>query len=130
MARSLSYITSTQLLSLARNPRVAIVDVRDEERSYDPHIGGSLHFASESFSQKLPDLVQAVSGKDTLVFHCALSKVRGPTCAQLFLDYLSESKEDMDIKNVLVLEKGFNGWQYAGKPVCTCTDSPCKGTCS
>ncbi|KAF3319784.1 arsenate reductase 2.2 [Carex littledalei] len=130
MARSLSYVTSTQLLSLARNPRVAIVDVRDEERSYDPHIGGSLHFASETFSQKLPDLIQAVKGKDTLVFHCALSQVRGPTCARLFLDHLSESKEDMDIKNVMVLERGFNGWQHAGRPVCTCTDSPCKGTCS
>lgn len=48
---------------------------RDEERSYDAHITGSLHYASDSFSQKIPNLLQDVKGKDTLVFHCALSQV-------------------------------------------------------
>lgn len=48
---------------------------RDEERSYDAHIAGSLHYASDTFSERMPDLLQAVKGKDTLVFHCALSKV-------------------------------------------------------
>jgi hypothetical protein len=54
---------------------------RDEERSYQAHIAGSHHFASGSFAARLPDLVQATSGKDTLVFHCALSQVkdRNPT---------------------------------------------------
>ncbi|RRT72616.1 hypothetical protein B296_00017701 [Ensete ventricosum] len=75
MARSLAYITPSQLFAIARNPRVAIVDVRDEERSYDAHIGGSLHYASDTFGERMPDLLQAVKGKDTLVFHCALSKV-------------------------------------------------------
>ncbi|KAJ3681901.1 hypothetical protein LUZ60_014474 [Juncus effusus] len=131
MARSLSYITATHLTSLARsNPRVAIVDVRDEERSYDAHIGGSFHFASESFSQKLPELAKAVEGKDTVVFHCALSQVRGPTCARAFMNYLSEAKKESDIKNIMILERGFNGWQYLKKPVCTCTDSPCKAACA
>lgn len=41
----------------------------------DGHIAGSLHFASDTFPDKLPNLVEAVKGKDTLVFHCALSQV-------------------------------------------------------
>ncbi|XP_072986785.1 arsenate reductase 2.2 [Typha latifolia] len=126
MARSLSYVTPSQLISITRNPKIAIVDVRDEERSYDAHIAGSHHYPSDTFSEKLPALIQAVKGKDTLVFHCALSKVRGPSCALLLLDYLSETKED-GIKNVMVLERGFNGWRDSGRPVCRCTDLPCKG---
>eukprot|EP01018_Ginkgo_biloba_P020487 Gb_07788 [translate_table: standard] len=69
------YITAPELLNLQRNPNVAIIDVRDEERSYDGHIAGSFHYASDTFGQQIPSLLQNVKGKDTLVFHCALSKV-------------------------------------------------------
>lgn len=48
---------------------------RDDERSYDGHITGSLHYPSDSFTDKIFDLIQEVRGKDTLVFHCALSQV-------------------------------------------------------
>ncbi|KAG2690056.1 hypothetical protein I3843_09G165900 [Carya illinoinensis] len=126
MARSISYVTGSQLLSLKRRPNMAIIDVRDDERSYDGHIAGSLHYASDTFSDKIPNLIQEVKGKDTLVFHCALSQVRGPTCARKIVNYLEEMKEDSGIKNIWVLERGFNGWEAAGRPVCRCTDIPCK----
>ncbi|PIA29105.1 hypothetical protein AQUCO_06200003v1 [Aquilegia coerulea] len=126
MARSISYINGSQLLSLKRRPNIAIVDVRDDERTYDAHIAGSLHYPSSTFSNKISDLAQNVKGKDTLVFHCALSQVRGPSCARRFADYLSEMKEAVDIKNVLILERGFNGWEASGRPVCRCTENPCK----
>ncbi|RLN41241.1 hypothetical protein C2845_PM01G20560 [Panicum miliaceum] len=129
MARSVSYVSAAKLVSMARgNPRVAIIDVRDDERSYQAHIAGSHHFASGSFAARMPELARVASGKDTLVFHCALSQVRGPTCARMFSDYLSETKEDSGIKNIMVLERGFNGWEVSGQPVCRCTDAPCKGT--
>ncbi|KAF8780272.1 hypothetical protein HU200_001948 [Digitaria exilis] len=115
---------------MVRDPRVAIIDVRDEERSYDGHIAGSHHYASDSFTVRMPDLAQATAAKETLVFHCALSKVRGPSCAQMFHDYLSEAKEDSGIKNIMVLERGFNGWELSGRPICRCKDTPCKGVCS
>ncbi|KAK4833479.1 hypothetical protein QYF36_005666 [Acer negundo] len=126
MARTISYITGSQLLSLKRRPNLAIVDVRDDERSYDGHITGSLHYASGSFTDKISNLIQEVKGKDTLVFHCALSQVRGPTCARRLANYLDEVKEDTGIKNIFVLERGFNGWESSGRPVCRCTDVPCK----
>ncbi|CAJ1892030.1 unnamed protein product [Sphenostylis stenocarpa] len=127
MARSISYITGTQLLSLRRHPSLAIVDVRDDERGYDGHISGSLHYASDTFSDNISNLIQAVKDKDTLVFHCALSQVRGPTCARRLVNYLEENKEDTGIKNIMVLERGFNGWEASGRPVCRCTNIPCKG---
>ncbi|CAM8897361.1 unnamed protein product [Rhodiola kirilowii] len=127
MTRSISYITGSELLSLARKPNIAVVDVRDDERSYDGHIAGSLHFASDSFMEKLPNLVQSVKGKDTLVFHCALSQVRGPRCARRFADYLSEVKDETGVKNVMILERGYNGWEASGHPVCRCNEVPCKG---
>ncbi|CAN6288885.1 unnamed protein product, partial [Urochloa humidicola] len=131
MARSVSYVSAAKLVSMARgNPRIAIIDVRDEERSYQAHIAGSHHFASGSFEARMPELARTASGKDTLVFHCALSQVRGPTCAKMFSDYLWETKEDSGIKNIMVLERGFNGWEGSGQPVCRCTDAPCKGACS
>ncbi|KAF8042666.1 hypothetical protein BT93_A1107 [Corymbia citriodora subsp. variegata] len=127
MARSISFVTGSQLLSLRRRPNIAIIDVRDEERSYDGHIPGALHYASGTFSDKISDLIQDVKGKDTLVFHCALSQVRGPTCARRLANYLEEIKEDGGIKDILVLERGYNGWEASGRPVCRCTDVPCKG---
>ncbi|CAM8894740.1 unnamed protein product [Rhodiola kirilowii] len=127
MTRSISYITGSELLSLARKPNITVVDVRDDERSCDGHIAGSLHFASDSFMEKLPNLVQSVKGKDTLVFHCALSQVRGPRCARRFADYLSEVKDETGVKNVMILERGYNGWEASGHSICRCNEVPCKG---
>ncbi|XP_006851272.2 arsenate reductase 2.2 [Amborella trichopoda] len=126
--RQISYIAASQLLPLRRLPNVAIIDVRDEERSYDAHIAASLHYASETFYDKMPKLFADLKGKDTLVFHCALSKVRGPSCAQQFSDYLAESDPDGAIREIMVLERGFNGWQASGRPVCHCTHLPCQGS--
>ncbi|KAG8083912.1 hypothetical protein GUJ93_ZPchr0010g11161 [Zizania palustris] len=79
MTRSVSYVSAAKLVAMAHgNPRVAIIDVRDEERRYEAHIAGSHHFASGSFAARLPELARATSDKDTLVFHCALSKVKSP----------------------------------------------------
>ncbi|KAM0045962.1 putative protein-tyrosine-phosphatase [Helianthus debilis subsp. tardiflorus] len=123
MANSVSYITGSELLTLKEGSNVAIVDVRDDERSYDGHIAGSLHFASDTFNDRVPDLLQTAKaqGKDTLV--------RGPTCARRFADYLAEAKEDAGIKNVMVLERGYNGWEASGKPVCHCSGTNCKDGC-
>uniref|UniRef100_A0A8R7UM31 Rhodanese domain-containing protein n=1 Tax=Triticum urartu TaxID=4572 RepID=A0A8R7UM31_TRIUA len=77
MARKgVSYVTAAQLVSMVRDPRVAIIDVRDEERICDAHIAGSHHYASDGFADRLPEIAEATRAKETLVFHCALSQVR------------------------------------------------------
>ena len=57
----------------------------------------------------------------------AILQVRGPTCARRLVNYLEENKEETGIKNIMVLERGFNGWEASGRPVCRCTNIPCKG---
>ncbi|KAK6126246.1 hypothetical protein DH2020_040018 [Rehmannia glutinosa] len=155
MARSITYITGSQLLSLKRRPNIAIVDVRDDERSSDGHIAGSLHFASDTFLDKLPILVEATKGKDTLVFHCALSQdaqiIRmyvwiddaysmsflvlpdlllfsfvGPKCARRLAEYLDDAK-DAGVKNIMVLERGYNGWEASGKACLSLHRGPLQG---
>jgi len=42
------------------------------------------------------------------------------------IKYLAEAKEEAGITNIMVLERGFNGWEAAGRPVCHCSDNPCK----
>ncbi|GJM91376.1 hypothetical protein PR202_ga07739 [Eleusine coracana subsp. coracana] len=77
MARSVSYVSMAKPVSMARgNNLLAIIDVRDDERSNQAHIGGSHHYASSGFKARMPELARAASGKDTLVFHCALSQRR------------------------------------------------------
>ncbi|KAL0736689.1 hypothetical protein Bca4012_012899 [Brassica carinata] len=62
--------------------------------------------------------------------HMSLQLVRGPTRARRLVNYLDEKKEETGIKNIMILERGFNGWEAAGKPVCRCADVPCKGDCA
>ncbi|KAF3778713.1 Dual specificity phosphatase [Nymphaea thermarum] len=127
MARALSYISPAQLLAIQHLPKVAVIDVRDEERKYDGHIAGSLHVASGSFSENLPSLLAQVKAKDTVVFHCALSQVRGPSCARKFARYLENVNDDINIKEIMILEGGFNRWSDRRRPVCRCSEVLCKG---
>ncbi|XP_076891491.1 arsenate reductase 2.2-like [Bidens hawaiensis] len=126
MAKTISYITVSELLTLKEH---AIVDVRDFERICDGHIAGSLHLASNTFKDMIPNLIQTAKAdeRDTIVFHCAFSQVRGPECARLFADYLAEGRDDVGIKNIMVLEHGYKGWVASGKPVCRCRETVCKG---
>nr|GEY53423.1 dual specificity phosphatase Cdc25 [Tanacetum cinerariifolium] len=56
-------------------------------------------------------------------------KVRGPKCARRFADYLAQGKDDAGIKSIMILERGYNGWEASGNPVCCCSGSTCKGGC-
>lgn len=127
---TLSYITAAELVRMQPSGKLAIIDVRDEERSYDGHIAGSWHFASDTFDEKLPGLVEKLKGQQAVIFHCAKSQVRGPTCARKLVEYMSASSCNIGIDNVpkiYVLERGFNGWAGAGHPVCQCSQTDCKG---
>ncbi|KAL2650295.1 hypothetical protein R1flu_018423 [Riccia fluitans] len=115
--------------SLQRTVKVAVVDVRDEERQYDGHIAGSLHYPSSTFEESIPKLVKDLKGHDTVVFHCARSQVRGPTCARVLADHLykeASASPEVKVPKIVVLERGFDGWAAAGWPVCSCRDPSCK----
>ncbi len=56
-------------------------------------------------------------------------QVRGPICAQILCDHLNTTSVNeglMDkVPKVVVLERGFDGWEMAGRPVCSCTGMVC-----
>ncbi|KAM3470885.1 hypothetical protein MY5147_006139 [Beauveria neobassiana] len=93
-------------------PTYAIIDVRDDDY-LGGHIRGGIHAASEQLDALMPTLLRRLEGKRTVVFHCALSQQRGPSAA---LRYLRErtatsSSGESSQQEVLVLDRGFEGWR-------------------
>lgn len=117
----LRYITPSTLRSwfsskLDTPPKYAIVDVRDSDY-IGGHIKDCLHYPSRDFSETLPKLRQALVEKqvEDVVFHCALSQVRGPKSALRFVRSIEALNEDdkapFERMRVWVLQGGFTSWQ-------------------
>ncbi|KAK8127892.1 Arsenate reductase 2.1 [Apiospora sp. TS-2023a] len=94
---------------------IAVVDVRDDDY-IGGHIQGSLNFPSRSLDAMMPTLLRKLEGKETVVFHCALSQQRGPSAALRYLrereavaDDAGKDKEQQ--QTVYILDRGFVGWQ-------------------
>jgi hypothetical protein len=58
----------------------------------------------------MPTLLRKLASKDRVVFHCALSEVRGPSAALRYLRE-REARGDDGPQRVYVLDRGFVGWQ-------------------
>jgi hypothetical protein len=64
-----------------------IVDVRDEDFNEQGHIKTAINLPSSSFNEdKMLELAHICMEKatQTVIFHCAYSKVRGPSCRDKF----------------------------------------------
>ena len=89
-----------------------IVDVRDYDFSEGGHIPGCFHLPSEDFED--PDSIKALyeqhTDKTTFIFHCYLSRIRGPTCANAFSEYIAKSMPSEKRPAVRVLRGGFKQW--------------------
>ncbi|KAK4095725.1 Rhodanese-like protein [Parathielavia hyrcaniae] len=122
----------------AGDPTIAVIDVRDDDY-IGGHIKGSQNVPSRSLDAMLPTLVRQLQDKETVVFHCALSQQRGPSAALRYLrererllasrkareeDRAVPAGEEEEGKSaaaaeetgpkeqkVLVLDRGFVGWQ-------------------
>ena len=90
---SLPRISREELADLvrAKSDSLAVIDVRDNDY-IGGHIANGQNVPVNTHDFKMPELVRTLRGKDTVVFHCALSQQRGPSSA---LRYLRE-KERMD----------------------------------
>ncbi|OBA19369.1 Rhodanese-like protein [Metschnikowia bicuspidata var. bicuspidata NRRL YB-4993] len=98
------------------NGKFAVVDVRDSD-FVGGHIKGCYHYAAGEIYETLPELRRRLLENkiDDVVFHCALSQVRGPKSTLVFLrslqDLPSKEREDFKDMNVWVLSGGFTAWQ-------------------
>ncbi|KAJ4390975.1 Cdc25 phosphatase Ibp1 [Gnomoniopsis smithogilvyi] len=76
---------SEQLRTLqAPDNSIAVVDVRDGDH-IGGHIKGSKWVPSHQFDAQLPTLLRQLENTQTVVFHCALSKQRGPSAALQYI---------------------------------------------
>jgi rhodanese-related sulfurtransferase len=111
---------------------LAVIDVRDDDY-IGGHILGGTNVPSSNLEWKLPELVRTHWEKKAVVFHCALSQVRGPSAAAKYArererqekqrwameDGPAKSEpsatnvpeEKKEAQQVFVLEGGFVKWQ-------------------
>ncbi|KAI8058591.1 Rhodanese-like domain-containing protein [Syncephalis plumigaleata] len=124
---TVEYIDSDELASLLRNreltPRVdyVIIDVRDDDFE-GGNIVSAINVPSHRLLEQLPSLIKEYAHVPRIIFHCALSQVRGPTSAGIYHQTVLQmrntkgAKDDSDAtssitQQVLVLRGGFALWQ-------------------
>ncbi|GMK55117.1 hypothetical protein CspeluHIS016_0201730 [Cutaneotrichosporon spelunceum] len=88
----------------------AVVDVRDDDFA-GGNIVGALNYPSETLLAKIDELVKRMEGVPKIVFHCALSQVRGPKSARRYAEARSLLLKDAPPQDILVLRDGFSGFQ-------------------
>jgi len=117
---------------------LVVVDVRDDDFA-GGHVRGAINIPSTSSlwqpEQKAELLARINSSRSDssvpvqrVVFHCAKSQVRGPSCARLFASALEEAASTTTTEaasttseaaaappKVLVLRAGYNNWESAYK---------------
>lgn len=92
---------------LKAHPEMLVIDVRTQEEFAEGHIPGAqnVNFNAPGFLERM----QAYSGKSVLL-HCASGGRSGRA-----LDVL----KGLSFQKLYHLQKGFNAWQEAGKPIST-----------
>jgi len=112
------YITHDALAAIIKSDKVPckdyiVVDVRD-----DDWVGGNIknshNIPSNEFLRSVDDLVKNTQDVPTVIFHCALSQVRGPKAARIYQEArYKRQKEGTDDNphDVLVLQGGFLQFQ-------------------
>lgn len=112
------YMSPDELAALMRSGKVpmkdyAIVDVRDDDW-VGGNIKGSRNTPSHVFLTKVDDLVAQTQDVPIVIFHCALSQVRGPSAARVYSEtrgiIQAEGQEDGP-HEVYILRGGFHDFQ-------------------
>ncbi|KFA61991.1 hypothetical protein S40285_07914 [Stachybotrys chlorohalonatus IBT 40285] len=122
LQRVTAKVLSDRILEEASSadPSYAIIDVRDDDH-LGGHIKGSTNVPIRQLDVMMPTLVRKLQDKKVVVFHCALSRQRGPSAALKYLrerdghlkalGLKKEEKDEGEGQEVFVLDKGFVGWQ-------------------
>ena len=97
-------VDSNDANSSPSNTNYIIVDVRDDDFN-GGNLVGAVNYPSITFESKLDELYNKCADKNQVIFHCAYSKQRGPTCARQFIEYID--KNALPNKDVKVLSGGY-----------------------
>jgi len=82
--------SSTADQSVKSTKSFVVIDVRSAEEFDEGHIREAVHLPSDWWTRQgfVDDVVKQYSSSNTVVFHCAQSRIRGPTCARMFLEHM------------------------------------------
>ncbi|TFK33008.1 Rhodanese-like domain-containing protein [Crucibulum laeve] len=111
------YISGDELAQLMKSEDKAakkdfvIIDVRDDDY-FGGNIKGAVNKPSSEFLTNVDALVKDTKDVPLVIFHCALSQVRGPKAARIYEETRRTMLEDKDIHHeVVVLRDGFTQFQ-------------------
>ena len=91
-----------------------IIDVRDDD--YGPYILGNLNYPAFEFNEiKMNEIIEKTKNTKYVIFHCALSQVRGPKCAEMYFKHRNANYANYPKQSVLVLRGGFRFFQQKYK---------------
>ncbi|KAI8909278.1 hypothetical protein PhCBS80983_g00607 [Powellomyces hirtus] len=122
-----TFIEPSTLVTLLQDPSkkpgidYVIVDVRGDDFA-NGNIRGAINVPSHELLNNPGDLVKKLEGVKEVVFHCALSQVRGPKCAKKFSEALAlreplvgdvpgNGATLQPTPKVYILRGGFENWQ-------------------
>ncbi|KAN0139836.1 Rhodanese-like domain containing protein [Lactarius tabidus] len=115
-ASSVKYISADDLSAIIKSNKLPrkdylVVDVRDAD-FIGGHIPNCLNSPSATFADKLDDLIRDTKDVPQVIFHCALSQLRGPKAARQYFNRRNKLRDDNDTpQEVLILSGGFTEFQ-------------------
>lgn len=114
---TVKYVEPSELASWLRSGKgkIAIIDVRDADYPYG-NIKGCVNIPSAQFHGDAEAHVANYRSVDRVVFHCAMSQVRGPKAANRFKNVLvevleTEGETQGPVPEIYVLRGGFSRFQ-------------------
>ncbi|KAI9024926.1 Rhodanese-like protein [Phycomyces nitens] len=113
----INYIEPEDLKSIVKDPSLVplkdyvIIDVRDLDYQ-GGHIPGAVNVPAHELMDKTNVLVDDYKDVPLVIFHCALSQVRGPKSARIYNETKNLLRPDSSQQSykVKVLRGGFEGW--------------------
>jgi Cdc25 family phosphatase len=83
-----------------------IIDVRDDDY-HGGNIKGSLNIPSKIFNEQIAKLQLELLEIPELYFHCQLSQVRGPKCAQKYVNELNKLEHHAVDQDIYIIRGGY-----------------------
>jgi len=92
-----------------------VIDVRDDDYE-GGNIKGCLNYPSRQFLLNVDGLIKETKSVPLVIFHCALSQVRGPKAARIYSETRKNVLFGNDIPHeVAILRDGFSQFQIKFK---------------
>jgi len=89
-----------------------VVDVRDGDFGEGGFVRGAVNVPSDTFRERIGAVLEEHGGKETIVVHCMMSQMRGPTCATMLVQAMNAAEVPWRA-NVVVMTGGFRQFRYS-----------------